>query len=508
MKQLTTTLTCCILLFCISSFIKAQKHLTPQDAIKQMMRGINIGNTMDAPEEGTWGNPIIAEQAFDDYKNSGFTAIRIPITWDKHVSTSKPYTITQAWLDRVEQVVDWGLKRKLIIIIDAHHESWLKTSYTLDNIARFDSIWSQIATRFKSKSDSLLFEILNEPYPMSMSNVTELNPRILKIIRKTNPSRIVIFSGNQWAGPDIVVKTPIPDANDKYLMAYYHSYNPYPFGLEGTGSYGTDSDISTTKAEFDNVANWSTINNMPVIIDEFGAQKKCDYNSRMTCYGTVVDQALAHNIPFFAWDDGGDFPVYYRLTNTFNEIKDILINTYNVSPNKFKYQFTKSGLVSLSWVNRTNRNDSIVVQRSSTFATSLSNLKKLAPDATQFTDSSVNSGYSYYYRLQINVSDTMAQSYPIKTAVVNVVKSAINEVSAQNGYSLYPNPAKDQITFQRQTLGEPVTIKIYDLNGVLQKSVFTEDLSTTINLNGLTKGLYVFKISTKTSCESKQIAVL
>jgi hypothetical protein len=496
------------MLLCSTSSIKAQNHLTPQDAVKQMMRGINIGNTMDAPEEGTWGNPVVAEQAFDDYKNAGFTTVRIPITWDKHVATSSPYAITKAWLDRVEQVVDWGLKRKLIIIIDAHHESWLKTSYTADNIARFDSIWSQIANRFQNKSDSLLFEMLNEPYPMSMPNVIELNQRILKIIRKTNPTRIVLFSGNQWSGPDDIVNTPIPDTNDKYLMAYYHSYNPYPFGLEGTGSYGTDNDISTTKAEFDKVYNWSITNNMPVIIDEFGAQKKCDYNSRMTCYGTVVDQALAHNIPFFAWDDGGDFPVYYRLTNIFNEIKDILINTYNVSPYKFKYQFTKTGLVSLSWINRTTRNDSIIVQRSSVSAISFKNLKKLAPDATQFTDSTIESGYIYYYRLQTNVSDTIAQSYPIKTATVNVVKSAINNVSAQKDYSLYPNPAKGHITFHRSDSEEAVTIKIYDLNGKLQKLNIVEGPSATIDLNGLAKGMYVFMMSTKTASESKQISVL
>lgn len=35
-----------------------------------MHRGINIGNTLDAPEgETAWGNPMIEEYYFDDYKD-------------------------------------------------------------------------------------------------------------------------------------------------------------------------------------------------------------------------------------------------------------------------------------------------------------------------------------------------------------------------------------------------------------------------------------------------------
>jgi len=128
---------CCItvlLMLWLAVGVKAQ--LSPQDAAKGMTRGINIGNTMEPPTEGAWGNPPLQEHAFDDYKNAGFTAVRIPITWDGHTSTTSPYAINSAWLARVEQVVDWGLQRGLLITINAHHETWLKTSYTAANVAR------------------------------------------------------------------------------------------------------------------------------------------------------------------------------------------------------------------------------------------------------------------------------------------------------------------------------------------------------------------------------------
>ena len=76
-----------LLIFALTINVKAQ--LTPQDAVKGMVRGINFGNEMEAPNEGDW-NPPIQERAFDDFKNAGFTAVRLPITWDGHTSKNSP----------------------------------------------------------------------------------------------------------------------------------------------------------------------------------------------------------------------------------------------------------------------------------------------------------------------------------------------------------------------------------------------------------------------------------
>jgi len=161
-----------ISIFLFTLHLSAQ--LKPYDAAKLMQRGINIGNTMESPVEGTWGNPPITKRAFGDYKNAGFTAIRIPITWDMHIGKTSPYKIDEKWMTHVEQIVDTALSRGLIIIINAHHDGWIKDSYTEVNKVRFDSLWSQIATRFKDKSDNLIFEMINEPNPITQENINDL----------------------------------------------------------------------------------------------------------------------------------------------------------------------------------------------------------------------------------------------------------------------------------------------------------------------------------------------
>jgi len=406
---------------CITVGVKAQ--LSSHDAVKAMGRGINMGNTLEPPNgEGTWGNPGVVAGNFDDYKNAGFTSVRLPITWDKHTDTLAPYAINQAWFNRIEQIVNWGLERKLLIIINCQHEDWIKNSYTVKNKVRFDSIWSQIATRFRNKSDSLLFEVINEPYPMSSMNVDELNARIIQIIRKTNPTRNVLFSGYRWSNSLELIQAAVP--NDNFIIGYWHSYDPYPFGLVGTGTYGSDADIAATKKEFDDVVTWANGHkNLPTVLSEFGYIKDCEYNSRMCAYATVTEQAQIHDMPFMAWEDGGNFKFYDRTQHTWSEIKDVIINTYKESPNKMNITSYADTLIKLQWNNRTTENDSIIVERrcdSSQFAFFV----KIAPTASEFIDTTTSSGNTYYYRLRTNLKDSIEiQSYPIMKRILPIYRT-------------------------------------------------------------------------------------
>jgi hypothetical protein len=502
-----------LLLITFTSGVKAQ--LTPQEALKGMVRGINIGNTMEAPNEGDW-NPPIQERAFDDYKNAGFTAVRIPITWDAHTMTTPPYTIDSTWLNRVEQVVDWGLQRRLFIIIDAHNEYWIKYWYSDSTVARFDSIWSQVAARFQNKSDSLIFEMINEPYPMSQQNVNSLNANVLKVIRKTNPTRIVSFSGYEYSDAAQLVSCAIPDPSDKYLIGYYHSYDPWPFGLEGPGTYGSPSDIAATKAIFDEVTAWSTKNNIPVVLDEFGYMDSCQYNSRMCAYGTVVSQAISHGVGAFAWDDGGDFPIYNRTTYGFNEIKDILIYTTPESPDGLQISQANSRSIMIQWVNRNTESDSIIIQRGAGSDTNFTNYAKVGPSVSRFIDSSTVQGISYYYRLKIIMEDsTQIESYPI------MLSSEITSVKPSNAITVrfelfnnYPNPFNPSTTIDYSVPNTGlVSIKVYDLLGrlvttLVNEEKFSGNYSVKFEAGNLPSGIYLCRMQTGDLSSTKKMLLL
>ena len=416
MKQLFSILIFSALCNC------AIAQLTPNEAITRMTRGINLGNTLEPPVEGAWNNGPAQEFYFDDFKTAGFSTVRIPVRWDQHTQTTAPYTVDPAWLDRVEEVVDWGLERDFFVIINSHHDDWLKQNYSSPSArARFDSIWVQIANRFQFKSDSLFFEIFNEPFGMTTAEVDDMNSRILPLIRKTNPTRIVVYSGADYSGAAWLMSAAIP--NDDYIMGYYHSYDPWDFSGLGNGTWGSQVEKDNVRNTFEAVANWSAENDIPVMISEFGAIRSTDYNSRMRIYAFYVEQALRNRIAFEVWDDGGNFGLYDRTARSWADEKDILIHTHIDGPTDILTESIGDTLVAVTWQNRTARNDSMLVERR-TSQTAWARIATIATTDDSFVDATVEGGNDYYYRVIAKFSngDTW-MSYPSVVTVRPTTRS-------------------------------------------------------------------------------------
>jgi hypothetical protein len=390
-----------ILLITLKSVISAQ--ITPHEAIKLMQKGINLGNTFEPPTEASWNNPKAQEYYFDMYKQEGFDCVRIPVRWDAYTGKTAPYFVSTNYLNRVEEVIDWGLERGLFIVMNTHHDDWIKSNYSETNKARFDSIWSQIAVRFKDKPEKLIFEIINEPHGLSQANNNDLHARVLSIIRKTNPTRLVIFQGHNWGGADELISAAIP--NDIYVIGSFHSYDPYLFGLEGQGTWGNSSDYSQLENKFKNVSNWSIRNNIPVFLGEFGSLKKCDFNSRMRHYRAYVEFSQKYGFACMAWDDGGNFRIMERQQKGWDEVKDILICTNSGSPVP-SASIYKDSIIAVKWTNRVSDNDSIFIQRRIGTSQVYSTIAGLLPDATSYSDFKPEMNKTYTYRVVAHYNDT------------------------------------------------------------------------------------------------------
>lgn len=310
----------------------AEESLSPADTVAGMGIGINLGNTLDAPVEGEWA-PAAERRFLEDFAEAGFGHVRIPVTWDRHVSTSEPYTISPAFLERVEQVVDWGLAQGLYVILNAHHESWLKEHYSdADRRARFAAIWRQVATHMQQKPQRLMFEILNEPVGMTADEVDQLNRDILEILRESNSTRAVVFSGNGFTPVDSLLTAAVPD--DDHLIGNFHSYDPWSFAGQCTRSWGTADDRAQLAAIYQRAADWAAQTGIPVMVNEFGAahydyllpQNVCDPQARLEYLGAHVEQAQMKGIAATVWDDNGSFQVYHRQQGIWGEEKAVLLD--------------------------------------------------------------------------------------------------------------------------------------------------------------------------------------
>ncbi|OFX61474.1 MAG: hypothetical protein A2066_00660 [Bacteroidetes bacterium GWB2_41_8] len=400
-------------LFLIPEFTTAQ--LSPKEAISKMKHGINLGNTLEPPFEGEWGNPPTQEYMFDMYKNEGFNFVRIPVRWDKHMSTASPFKIDQIWLNRVEQIIDWGLARDLFIVVNSHHDGWIKENYANPvNQARFDSLWSQVATRFKNKSEKLIFEIANEPVsPMTKAQNDEMHQKAIKVIRKTNPTRLIIFQGIDWGGSDGLINAAIP--NDPNIIGSFHSYDPYLFGLEGKGTWGTAADITALRNKFQKVKDWSDKNNIPVFLGEFGSLKSCDYNSRMKHYKTYMELSETFGFAPAAWDDGGNFRIMERQAKSWDmDIKDILTHSSLLSPRMPKLSLFQDTIVKLDWTNPASDYDSIYIERKAP-GSIYKRIAALKSDVITYSDNKLTQNKDYIFRVIAHYNNgTNLYSYPQK----------------------------------------------------------------------------------------------
>ena len=393
-------------------------QLTPAQAIAEMGRGINLGNTLEPPLEGAWNNGPAQESYFDAYVEAGFTNVRIPVRWDQHTATSPPFAVDAAWMNRVEQVVDWGLERGLYVTLNGHHEDWLKEGYSDPALrARYDSIWVQIVERFQGKSEKLLYEIINEPFGMTVAQVDELNARILGIIRAQEPTRLVIYGGNQYSNSQELINAAIPD--DDYLIGYFHAYDPWPFSGMGQGIWGTPADYAQLTNKFAQLKNWSVSNSIPIYYSEFGAVVGNEFNSRMRIYAHYTELAVANDFAFSVWDDGGMFQVLQRGTNSWPETKDILLHYYTDSPS----QVTSSAnadesAVTVSWTNRLQQaTEPIVIERAVGFDNTYVVIATLDAQATSYVDTDIDGGV-YTYRMYTHRPDgTLLHGYPTRVSL-------------------------------------------------------------------------------------------
>jgi endoglucanase len=224
--------------------------------------GWNLGNSLDASvNETNWGNPTTTKAMIDKVRSAGFTTLRVPVSWDDHVSGSS-YTIASAWLDRVEQVANYGIANDMFVIVNVHHNNgWEAPTYSNETNARdrLTKLWQQIAVRFNKYGDKVIFETMNEPRAVvngsddwwgvqeNFDVVNRLNAAAVSTIRATggnNGKRLIMVPGYVAGANDHQIDA-IVLPNDSKLAVSTHAYFPFGFALDAAGT----SIFSTTDVD-------------------------------------------------------------------------------------------------------------------------------------------------------------------------------------------------------------------------------------------------------------------
>jgi endoglucanase len=305
----------------------ASGQLTPQEAVKLMAPGWNLGNSFDAtPNETTWGNPTPTQTIVNAVHAAGFKTLRLSVTWTDHIGAAPSYTIDSAWMGKVKQTAQWAIDAGMYVFLNTHHEAdgggtgWVtfpSTTAAAQNVAtEVTAVWAQIATTFKAFDSHFMFECFNEPNYAGTNNAqsqADLNLYLeacFKAIRDTggaNATRIVMIqpigaSPNQ-AGIQSIQKVSF--INDPNLVISLHTYYPTNFGLSTTPyAWGSASDYTSMQNSISQQLRvW--LPTQVIFIGEWGsmaAQPAANRAAHALAY--AQDTTTAGIVPLW-WDNGG-----------------------------------------------------------------------------------------------------------------------------------------------------------------------------------------------------------
>jgi endoglucanase len=284
-----------------------------------MRRGVNLGNALEAPNEGDWGYRIEAAH-LEAIAAAGFDGVRLPVRWDAHVDGVG--RIAAAHMARVAEVVGWALERGLRVQLDVHHYARLIEDPRRER-ARFLLIWCQIAERFADAPEALMFEPLNEPHGPHWDGaaLTELQGLALEMIRTSNPTRLVVFGPGNWQNID-ALRNWRPPAGENVAVSV-HYYEPHAFTHEraewlgdeapvfGRG-WGSESDRSAVRAHIAQAAAWGRAHGYAMQLGEFGVNRAVSLAQRAVWTRAVREACAAEGMAWCAWDFAGAFPVWDR----------------------------------------------------------------------------------------------------------------------------------------------------------------------------------------------------
>lgn len=298
-----------------------------QELVDDIKVGWNLGNTLESYDvkgktglatETAWGNPKASEELILKVKESGFNAIRIPVTWGEHMDGD---TIQAEWLDRVQEVVNYAYNNDMYVIINLHHDDGIWFNPTEDEYeedsAKLKKIWEQIAERFREYDDRLIFEGINEERTIGSENewmggtaaertvVNKYLQDFVDTVRESggNNSERTLIVTSYAASAEEVAMNNLKVPNDRHIIVSLHYYAPWKFAEGQTTEFG-DAEKSELDAKFAVMKEKFIDKGIPLIIDEFGCVAKADDETRAEYYNYYISSAKSQGIKCFVWDNG------------------------------------------------------------------------------------------------------------------------------------------------------------------------------------------------------------
>lgn len=295
------------------------------------LRGANYSHRTKSKPFWTWQKP----EHFDQLRDWGYNVVRYLLLWE--CIEPQPGQIDSAYLDHVEQVIQWAAARGIYVLLDMHQDlysyvfggdgapkwacvddlmepnlkltPWFLTYFTPEVIASFNKFWNDaglqghyiaswkaVAERAKSHPNVLGYDLFNEPFPgwkwpwdFEGSELTKFYAKVSAAIRAVDPAAVIFLepaSVTANEGVPTNVKAP-PNTPVAYAPHFYD-----PLLLTGAGYSGkwlavAAYNVMNTQAAAMGgplfVGEFGTLRDLPQAVEAMRDQ--CDILDSLLCAG-------------------------------------------------------------------------------------------------------------------------------------------------------------------------------------------------------------------------------
>lgn len=286
-----------------------------------MRRGINLGNALEAPNEGDWGYRIELPH-LDAIRDAGFDGVRLPVRFDAHAGSTPPYAFGGNFWRRIDEIVEHALDLGLVVQLDMHHYERMLSEPERQR-ARFLGMWAVIAHHFRDAPAELILEPFNEPNGAywTSARLMRLQREVVDVIRERDASRLIVLGPSNWQNIDALRDWRPPTGENIAVSVHY--YEPHAFTHQdaewlGPGAptfgraWGTEEDRRAVETHIEQAARWRRENGYAMQLGEFGVNRMVPLPQRALWTRTVRDACERLGLTWCVWDFAGAFPIWDR----------------------------------------------------------------------------------------------------------------------------------------------------------------------------------------------------
>ena len=315
-------------------------------------RGVNLTNWFQVNSVKQLPFTKFSKQDIQNIKNLGCDLIRFPMNLHAMTNGSPNYTISPLFFQFLDSVVSWAEEMQIHIILDNHtFDPNIATPLNFDIPLRKE--WIQMANHYKSRSNYVLYEILNEPHGTKMTTAIwgKMQKTVIDTIRTVDIKHTIVVGASNYNAYSEMKNIPV--YTDTNLIYTFHFYDPFMFTHQGanwtTGmdslagvpypynaatmpvcpptSKGTwvETDLkkypitgtdSSVKSLIDIAIAFRDLRKVKIFCGEYGVYNLHSNNAdRVYWYGVVRNYLEANNIPWTIWDYQGGFGLFVKGSN-------------------------------------------------------------------------------------------------------------------------------------------------------------------------------------------------